>query len=89
MTDDTTLEGAGTLEIMMTSPTEELLAPAYEKYIAVVDTENGKVRQQATVPGSTQYWKLNFPKAGTYKVVLSCVDYYGNIINKVHTVTVK
>ena len=89
MTDETTLEGAGTLEIMMTSPTEELLAPAYEKYIAVVDTENGKVRQQATVPGSTQYWKLNFPKAGTYKVVLSCVDYYGNIINKVHTVTVK
>ena len=56
----------------------------YEEY-----TENGKVRQQATVPGSTQYWKLNFPKAGTYKVVLSCVDYYGNIINKVHTVTVK
>ena len=89
MTDDTTLEGAGTLEIMMTSPTEELLAPAYEKYIAVVDTENGKVRQQATVPGSTQYWTLDFPKAGTYKVVLSCVDYYGNIINKTHTVTVK
>ena len=89
MTDDTTLEGAGTLEIMMTSPTEELLAPAFEKYIAVVDTENGKVRQQATVPGSTQYWTLDFPKAGTYKVVLSCVDYYGNIINKTHTVTVK
>jgi len=89
MTDGTTLEGAGTLEIMMTSPTEELLAPAYEKYIAVVDTENGKVRQQATVPGSTQYWSLEFPRAGVYKVVLSCVDYYGNIINKVHTVTVK
>jgi len=89
MTDGTTLEGAGTLEIMMTSPTEELLAPAYEKYIAVVDTENGKVRQQATVPGSTQYWTLEFPRAGVYKVVLSCVDYYGNIINKVHTVTVK
>ena len=89
MTDDTTLEGAGTLEIMMTSPTEELLAPAYEKYIAVVDTENGKVRQQATVPGSTQYWTLEFPRAGVYKVVLSCVDYFGNIVNKVHTVTVK
>jgi len=89
MTDNTTLEGAGTLEIMMTSPTEELLAPAYEKYIAVVDTENGKVRQQATVPGSTQYFALEFPRAGVYRVVLSCVDYYGNIVNKVHTVTVK
>ena len=89
MTDETTLEGTGTLEIMMTSPTEELLAPAYEKYIAVVDTENGKVRQQATVPGSTQYWTLEFPRAGVYRVVLSCVDYYGNIVNKVHTVTVK
>jgi len=89
MTDGLTLEGAGDLEVMMTSPTEELLAPAYEKYIAVVDAESGKVCQQATVPGSCQYQVLNFPKAGSYRVVLSCVDYYGNIVNKVHTVTVK
>ena len=89
MTDGLTLEGAGDLEVMMTSPTEELLAPAYEKYIAVVDAESGKVIQQETVPGSCQYQVLNFPKAGSYRVVLSCVDYYGNIVNKVHTVTVK
>ena len=89
MTDGLTLEGAGDLEVMMTSPTEELLAPAFVKYIAVVDAESGKVCQQATVPGSTQYQVLNFPKAGSYRVVLSCVDYYGNIVNKVHTVTVK
>ena len=89
LTSGTTLEEPGTMEIMMTSPTEELLAPAYRKYIAVTDAETGKVYQQATLPGSNQYWTLDFPKAGkTYKVVLSCVDYYGFIVNKVYVVSV-
>ena len=84
MTDDTTLEGAGTLEIMMTSPTEELLAPAYEKYIAVV--KDGKVLQQATVAGAIQYQELEFPKSGVYQVVLSAVDYHGFVVNKKYDV---
>ena len=89
LTSGTTLEQPGTMEIMMTSPTEELLAPAYRKYIAVTDAVSGKVYQQATLPGSNQYWTLDFPKAGkTYKVVLSCVDYYGFIVNKVYVVSV-
>jgi hypothetical protein len=70
----------------MTSSTEELLVPAFAKYIAVV--QNGKVLQQATVPGSTQSWTLNFPSVGSYYVVLSAVDYYGNVVNKKYLVKV-
>ena len=74
------------MQILMTSSTEELLVPAFAKYIAVV--QNGKVLQQATVPGSTQSWTLNFPSVGSYYVVLSAVDYYGNVVNKKYLVKV-
>ena len=83
----TILEKPGTMEIMMTSPTEELLAPAYLKYIAVV--KDGKVLQQATVAGAIQYQELEFPKSGVYQVVLSAVDYHGFVVNKKYDVIVK
>jgi uncharacterized coiled-coil protein SlyX len=83
----TILEKPGTMEIMMTSPTEELLAPAYLKYIAVV--KDGKVLQQATVAGAIQYQELEFPESGTYQVVLSAVDYHGFVVNKKYDVIVK
>ena len=83
----TTIEGAGTMEIMMTSPTEELLAPAYAKYIAVL--KNGKVLQQATLAGGVQYQQLNFPTTGVYTVVFSAVDYHGYVVNKKFQVNVK
>lgn len=83
----TIIEKPGTMEIMMTSPTEELLAPAYLKYIAVV--KDGKVLQQATVAGAIQYQELEFPESGTYQVVLSAVDYHGFVVNKKYDVIVK
>ena len=83
----TIIEKPGTMEIMMTSPTEELLAPAYLKYIAVV--KDGKVLQQATVAGAIQYQELVFPESGTYQVVLSAVDYHGFVVNKKYDVIVK
>lgn len=83
----TIIEKPGTMEIMMTSPTEELLAPAYAKYIAVV--KDGKVLQQATVAGAIQYQELEFPESGVYQVVLSAVDYHGFVVNKKYDVIVK
>jgi archaellum component FlaC len=83
----TIIDKPGTMEIMMTSPTEELLAPAYLKYIAVV--KDGKVLQQATVAGAVQYQELEFPESGTYQVVLSAVDYHGFVVNKKYDVIVK
>ena len=83
----TTITEPGTMEIMMSSPTEELLAPAYAKYIAVL--KDGKVLQQATVSGGVQYQELNFPTAGTYTVVFSAVDYHGFVVNKKYQIIVK
>jgi hypothetical protein len=83
----TTIEGPGVMEIMMTSPTEELLAPAYAKYIAVL--KDGKVLQQATLAGGVQYQQLNFPTTGAYTVVFSAVDYHGFVVNKKYQVNVK
>ena len=83
----TTIAKPGIMEIMMTSPTEELLAPAYAKYIAVL--KDGKVLQQATVAGGVQYQQLNFPESGTYTVVFSAVDYHGFVVNKKFQVNVK
>lgn len=82
-----TVVKAGIMQINMTSPTEELIVPPYEKYIAVTDA-SGKVTQSATVPGNTQRWNLDLTKAGDYTVILSCVDYYGYVVTKKYEITV-
>ena len=82
-----TVVKAGNMHINMTSPTEELIVPPYEKYIAVTDA-SGKVTQSATVPGNTQLWTLDLTKAGDYTVILSCVDYYGYVVTKKYEITV-
>ena len=77
----------GNMQIYMTSATEELLVPAFAKYIAVV--KDGEILQQETLPGSTQSWTLSFPTTGNYYVVMSAVDYYGNVANKKYLVRVR
>ncbi|MBR2775706.1 MAG: DUF1664 domain-containing protein [Prevotella sp.] len=79
---------AGYMQINMTSPTEELIVPPYEKYIAVKDA-SGKITESATVPGNTQLWTLDLTKAGDYTVILSCVDYYGYVVTKKYEITVE
>lgn len=79
---------AGYMQINMTSPTEELIVPPYEKYIAVKDA-SGNITQSATVPGNTQLWTLDLTKAGDYTVILSCVDYYGYVVTKKYDITVE
>ena len=82
-----TVVKAGTMHINMTSPTEEIIVPPYEKYIAVKDA-SGKITQSATVPGNTQLWDLDLSKAGDYTIILSCVDYYGYVVTKKYDITV-
>ena len=79
---------AGIMQIMMTSPTEELIVPPYEKYIAVKDA-SGKITESATVPGNTQLWTLDLTKPGDYTVILSCMDYFGYVVNKKYEITVE
>ena len=79
---------AGVMQINMTSATEELIVPPYEKYIAVKDG-SGKITESATVPGNTQLWTLNLTTPGEYTVILSCVDYYGYVVTKKYYITVE
>ena len=78
---------AGTMQINVTSPTEELLVPAYAKYVAVF--KDGKAVQAQVVPGGTQRFDLNLSQAGEYKIVVSCMDYFGYIVNKRFNITVQ
>ena len=78
---------AGYMQINMTSPTEELIVPAYAKYIAV--EKDGKVVESHTYAGRTQMVDLDLTKAGEYTIVLSCVDYYGYVITKKYLVIVE
>lgn len=78
---------AGTMQINVTSPTEELLVPAYAKYVAVF--KDGKAVQAQVVPGGVQRFDLNLTQPGDYKIVVSCMDYFGYIVNKRFKITVK
>ncbi len=77
---------AGYLQINMTSPTEELIVPAYAKYIAVM--KDGKIKENHTYAGRTQIVDLDLREAGDYTIILSCVDYYGYVITKKYQVKV-
>lgn len=77
----------GNMQIMMTSPTEELLVPSYAKYIAV-ENEEGKIIQSDVLPGKTQQYTLDLNKPGKYFVILSSMDYWGFVINKKYLVEV-
>jgi len=77
----------GTMQINVTSPTEELICPAYAKYVAVF--KDGKATEAYVTPGSTQRFNLNLTQPGNYKIVVSCCDYFGYIVNKRFEVTVE
>lgn len=77
----------GTMQINVTSPTEELICPAYAKYVAVF--KNGRATEAYVTPGSTQRFNLNLTQPGNYKIVVSCCDYFGYIVNKKFEVTVE
>ena len=77
----------GMMTIYMSSPTEELLAPAFKKYLAV--KKNGKTVFGKVFDGSAQLYTLDLTEIGDYEVILSCVDYYGYVVTKRYTVDVK
>ena len=76
----------GMMTIYMSSPTEELLAPAFKKYLAV--KKNGKTVFGKVFDGSAQLYTLDLTELGDYEVILSCVDYYGYICTKKYTLHV-
>ena len=77
----------GIMHAYLTSGTMELLVPAYRKYVAV--EKNGMLLQSAVLPGNTMTYDFDLSEKGDYKVIISCVDYFGYVVTKKYTVYVK
>lgn len=77
----------GIMHAYLTSATYELIVPAFKKYVAVVD-EAGNLKQSALLPGDTLEYDIDLSEPGDYKVILSCVDYFGFTVTKKYTVHV-
>ena len=78
------------IDLIPTTITNELLAPVYKKFVAVVD-KNGKSTSEIKVKGDEDFQKftVKFGEAGSYTVVYAALDFYGNQIVKRYNVTVK
>ena len=77
----------GIMHGYLTSGTMELLVPAYKKYVAV--EKNGMLLQSAVLPGNTLSYDFDLSEKGDYKVIISCVDYFGYVVTKKYNVHVK
>lgn len=78
---------SGVMSAYLTSPTSELLVPAYKKYVAVVDA-NGNLRQSALLNGNALTYDFDLTEPGDYTVILSCVDYFGYVVTKKYNIHV-
>ncbi len=73
------------LTLIPTSPTLELLAPAYKRYLYVVNTSTGDVAEiegaaeGQVFSGNQHEFSVKFPSKGVYKVVYEAVDYDGKV----------
>ena len=77
----------GIMHGYLTSGTMELLVPAYKKYVAV--EKNGILLQSDVLPGNTLSYDFDLSEKGDYKVIISCVDYFGYVVTKKYNVYVK
>ena len=81
---------AGEIKLLPTSWTAEILAPAFKKYVAVVEVDGVEVSPDdpvnagllgKVVPGSVNEIPFTIEAGKTYKIQYSAVDYGGNIRN--------
>ena len=77
----------GVMHAYLTSGTMELLVPAYRKYVAV--EKNGMLLESAVLPGNTLTHDFDLNEKGDYKIIISCVDYFGYVVTKKYNVYVK
>ena len=70
----------GVMHAYLTSGTMELLAPAYRKYVAL--EKNGMLLESKVLPGNTLTHDFDLSEKGDYKIIISCVDYFGYVITK-------
>ena len=77
----------GIMHSYLTSGTMELLVPAYRKYVAL--EKNGMLLESKVLPGNTLTHDFDLSEPGDYKIIISCVDYFGYVVTKKYDVYVK
>ena len=77
----------GIMHAYLTSGTMELLVPAYRKYVAL--EKNGMLLESKVLPGNTLTHDFDLNEKGDYKIIISCVDYFGYVVTKKYDVYVK
>ena len=77
----------GIMHTYLTSGTMELLVPAYRKYVAL--EKNGMLLESKVLPGNTLTHDFDLNEKGDYKIIISCVDYFGYVVTKKYDVYVK
>ena len=82
---------AGEYDLIPTTVTHELLAPAYKKYVAVINNKTGNIEKAWNLTkGDKEFSNFSHTfTTGDYTVVYAALDFYGKAIAKRYTVTVK
>ena len=88
--DGTTIP-AGNVDLIPTTMTYELLAPAYKKYVAVKKADGSFAFQKVLTKGDKDFNKVTVKDlaAGNYTVIYSAVDFNGKQIAKKYNIVVK
>ena len=88
--DGTTIP-AGNVDLIPTTMTYELLAPAYKKYVAVKKANGEFAFQKVLTKGDKDFNKVTVKDlaAGNYTVIYSAVDFSGKQIAKKYNIVVK
>ncbi|SHL18114.1 hypothetical protein [Xylanibacter ruminicola] len=80
----------GSYTLVPTTVTNELLAPAFKKYVAV--KKDGAVKaEKLMTKGEANFdnYAADLSEAGSYEIIYAALDFYGNEIVKRYNVTVQ
>lgn len=82
---------AGKITLVPTTMTNEILAPAFKKYVAVKNNTTGEfVVKENLTKGDKNFKKIEANlTAGEYTVIYSALDFYGVQVSKKYNITVK
>lgn len=81
---------AGKITLIPTTMTNELLAPAFKKYVAIKAADGSFAVQKNLTKGDKEFTKIEANlTAGEYTVIYSALDFYGVQVSKKYNITVK
>ena len=82
-------QSSGSVNLVPTSYTAELFAPAYKKYIQVNALDGGKASVSSNMLDFNQRAVTLTAEKGKYEIIYSAIDFYGWIATKKYYVEVK